>query len=535
MQKIVLVFLFSVLLCPVWGAMDEPQKIKTARDTISDQEIVLPESLEANVDSLLSSWFLKKYAIIDENCIRGSVNIDYPDSVYVQRLAALPTVIEMPFNQVVKSYITLYTEKRRALVETMIGLSAYYFPFFEQALEREGLPLELKYLPIIESALRPDAVSRAGATGLWQFMIGTAKPLGLEVNSLVDERRDPVRSSETAVRYLKELYNIYQDWPLAIASYNCGPGNVNKAIRRSGGKKDYWEIYNYLPRETRGYLPAFIAANYIMRYYPEHNICPVLTDLPLTTDTIQVSSRIHLQQIADVLQIPMDLLRGLNPQYRKDIIPGDIRLRTLRLPAQQAYAFIDAQDSIANYQSDIYSRRMTVEPANYYASAGGQAGNWVYHRVKKGESLSVIANRYGVSVRNLRSWNHLKNNNIVAGRKLKVYRAELARKTVTKKIEKTDSVTVVSKDSTFIAQSAKDIKSESSVISPVSNRKNISTARNPRNPAYDRYRYHKVTRGESLWTISQRFPGVTTDLLKKVNNLNSSSLKVGQILKIPEV
>ena len=208
MQKIVLIFLFSVLLFPVWGTIDESQKIKTAKDTISDQEIVLPESLEADVDSLLSSWFLKKYAIIDENCIRSSVNIDYPDSVYIQRLAALPTVIEMPYNQVVKSYITLYTEKRRELVETMIGLSAYYFPIFEQALEKAGLPLELKYLPIIESALRPDAVSRAGATGLWQFMIGTAKPLGLEVNSLIDERRDPVRSSETAVRYLKELYNI---------------------------------------------------------------------------------------------------------------------------------------------------------------------------------------------------------------------------------------------------------------------------------------------------------------------------------------
>lgn len=534
MRKVVLTFLFSVLLYPSWGAIDEPQKIRTAKDTISDQEIVLPESLENDVDSLISSWFLKKYAVIDENCIRSSVNVDYPDSVYVQRLAALPTVIEMPFNQVVKSYITLYTERRRKLVETMIGLSAYYFPFFEQALEKAGLPLELKYLPIIESALRPDAVSRAGATGLWQFMIGTAKPLGLEVNSLVDERRDPVRSSETAARYLKELYNIYQDWPLAIASYNCGPGNVNKAIRRSGGKKDYWEIYNYLPKETRGYLPAFIAANYIMHYYPEHNICPVLTDLPLTTDTIQVSNRIHLQQIADVLQMPMELLRGLNPQYRKDIVPGDTRLRALRLPAQQAYAFIDAQDSIANYQSEIYNRRMTVEPADYYASAGGQNGNWVYHRVKSGESLSVIARRYSVSVRNLRSWNHLNNNNIVAGRRLKVYRAGLAHKAAPQKAQKRDTMTVVPKDSTAMAQSADNLKSIPAETSVVSNKKNV-TAHNPRNPAYDRYSYHTVTRGESLWTISQRFPGVTTELIKKANNLNSSSLKVGQVLKIPKV
>lgn len=540
MQRKVLVFLFSICLFPVWGTTDQTQRIKTAKDTISDQEIVLPESLEANVDSLLSSWYLKKYAIIDENCIRSSVNIDYPDSVYIQRLAALPTIIEMPYNQVVKSYITLYTEKRRELVETMIGLSAYYFPIFEQALEKAGLPLELKYLPIIESALRPDAVSRAGATGLWQFMIGTAKLLGLEVNSLVDERRDPIRASETAARYLKELYDIYQDWPLAIASYNCGPGNVNKAIRRSGGKKDYWEIYNYLPKETRGYVPAFIAANYVMHYYQEHNICPVLTDLPLTTDTIQVDERIHLKQVADVLQIPMELLRGLNPQYRRDIVPGDTaHLRPLCLPTQQTYAFIDVKDSIVNYQSEIYGRRTTVEPTNYYASSAS-SGGWVYHRIKKGETLSVLANRYGVSVRNLRKWNNLRSNNIVAGRRLKVYRTAVAQKTAPKKVEKAETPVVEIKDTTALAQNvSKNVKPETTSASvestQKSTQKNVTVARNSRNPAYDRYHYHKVVRGESLWLISRRFPGVTTDLLKKVNNLRSSSLKVGQVIKIPEV
>jgi membrane-bound lytic murein transglycosylase D len=238
---------------------------------------------------------MQQYAVVDDSCLVNSVNVDYPDSVYIRKLSQLPTVIEMPYNSVVRRYIDMYVQKRRALVENLLGLSTYYMPIFEEALEREGLPLELKYLPIIESALRPDATSRVGAAGLWQFMVKTGKSMGLEVNSLVDERRDPIKSSAMAARYLKDLYSIYHDWALAIASYNCGPGNVSKAIRRSGGKTDYWEIYPYLPRETRGYVPAFIAVNYVMNYYSDHNICPVLTRRPLLTDTVQVTRRVHLQ------------------------------------------------------------------------------------------------------------------------------------------------------------------------------------------------------------------------------------------------
>ena len=245
-----------------------------------DSTVVYLESMEADLNDLLTNWYMQQYAVVDTSCLKSSVNIDYPDSVYIRKLSQLPTIIEMPYNSVVRRYIDMYVQKRRALVENLLGLSTYYMPIFEAALEREGLPLELKYLPIIESALRPDATSRAGAAGLWQFMVRTGKSMGLEVNSLVDERRDPIKSSAMAARYLKDLYGIYHDWALAIASYNCGPGNVSKAIRRSGGKTDYWEIYPYLPRETRGYVPAFIAVNYVMNYYGDHNICPVLTRRP---------------------------------------------------------------------------------------------------------------------------------------------------------------------------------------------------------------------------------------------------------------
>lgn len=480
------------------------------KDTISDKAIVLPESLESDVDSLFSGWYLKKYAIIDANCISGSVNIDYPDSVYIQRLSCMPTVIEMPFNQIVKSYITFYTERRRKLVENMMGLGTYYFPIFEQELEKAGLPLELKYLPIIESALRPEATSRAGAAGLWQFMIGTAKILGMEVNSLVDERRDPVKSSEMAAHYLKELYNIYNDWGLAIAAYNCGPGNVNKAIRRSGGK-DYWEIYNFLPRETRGYLPAFIAANYVMHYYNEHNICPVRTDMPLTTDTVHINEQIHFQQIADVLNIPIDQLRSLNPQYRRDIIPGDSKTRALLLPTQQVYAFIEARDSIVQHQNGLYAKRTTVEPAGYSASNS----KVIYHKIRRGDTLSKIASRYGVTTQEIKRWNRLRGNTLIAGRSLKIYRNGVVPKPKKEEAIKKECV-VASLDSVKNSNNTEAVKSS---VKAVTQQKTIETV------------YHKIRSGETLSTIANRY-GVSTSNLKKWNGLNSSRIRAGQKLKI---
>ena len=335
--------------------------ILSLKNTITDDDIVFPESFDTDVHKMMTNWYLQNYAVLDadvENKSYGEVDED----TYIRRLAAIPSVIEMPYNQIVRKHIERYVYRSRTLVEQMLGMSLYYMPIFEQALEKEGLPIELKYLPIVESALDPNAVSHAGAAGLWQFMIGTGKGLGLEVNSLVDERRDPYRSSAMAAKFLKNLYQIYNDWSLAIAAYNCGPGNVNKALHRNGGTGDFWDIYEYLPRETRGYVPAFIAANYAMTYYKQHNISPSLASKPLITDTVSVNRRIHFSQIAQVLNIPIDEIRTFNPQYRADVIPGDVHPYTLVLPSQQVYSFIMSEDSIKNYRNDLYAHREVVEP-----------------------------------------------------------------------------------------------------------------------------------------------------------------------------
>ena len=346
-----------------------------AADTISADNIVVPESFEIDTHAMMQSWYLTNYAVLDRNADRRA-NVPTTDQEYIDRLQRMPAVIEMPYNKIVRAFIDMYVERKKSLVESMLGMSLYYMPIFEQALDKYGMPMELKYLPIIESALNPTAVSRAGATGLWQFMLDTAKGLGLEINSLVDQRRDPYLSSDAAARYLKQLYNSYGDWSLAIAAYNCGPGNVNKALRRAGGgKKDFWEIYPFLPRETRDYIPAFIAANYAMTYYNHHNISPALASRPIVTDTVHVNKRVHFQQISDVMGISMDELRVLNPQYRTDVIPGDIHPYALILPNIQAYCYIANEDSIVNHNAELYARRDVVEPSTGTTVTAGNSGH----------------------------------------------------------------------------------------------------------------------------------------------------------------
>ena len=354
-------------------AANDKKSILSIKESITDNDIVFPASFETDTKAMMENWYLQNYAILDKDVENKSAG-EVDEAEYIRRLKAIPSSIELPYNQVVRSYIDRYVKRNRTLVEQMLGMSLYYMPIFEQALEKEGLPLELRYIPVIESAMNPNAVSPAGAAGLWQFMLGTARGVGLEVNSLVDERRDPYRSSEKAAAYFKQLYEIYGDWSLAIAAYNCGPGNVNKAIRRASNpeKPDFWEIYNYLPRETRGYVPAFIAANYIMTYYKEHNISPSLAKKPLIVDTVSVSRRIHFRQISQVLNIPMEELRILNPQYRHDVIPGNTHPYSLALPSQQVYSFIMVEDSIAQFRNDLYANRDVVEPgtsSSNYANA----------------------------------------------------------------------------------------------------------------------------------------------------------------------
>lgn len=391
--------------------------IPEAWTKVEDDSIVVLESMSGELDSLLGSWYAQTYLMVDTTCTATATNPVFSDTVYNDRLANLPCVVPMVYNQVVKSHIERYASKLRHQVSYMLGMMEYYEPLIEQALDVHGVPNELKYLPVVESALNPVAVSRVGATGLWQFMYSTGKAYGLKQNSLVDDRRDPVKSTWAAAKYLRHLYTRFGDWSLAIAAYNCGSGNVNKAIYRSGGKTDFWDIYWYLPRETRGYLPAFIAATYIMTYHAEHGICPMESKLPLATDTIMVNRLLHFDQIVAVCDIDMETLRGLNPQYKENVIPGKFQPNSLRLPEDKIRTFILSGDSIYNHEREKYFSAEKVKELKNQALNTG----FVVHKIRSGETLSTIARRYRVTITDLKRWNGLKSSNIVAGKTLKIY------------------------------------------------------------------------------------------------------------------
>jgi membrane-bound lytic murein transglycosylase D len=390
-------------------------------ETGQEEEIDVPEGMQNDLDSMLLDWQSRRYITTPVDCKMSAENPTVSREVYIDRLSRIPSVIEMPYNEVVQRFIEMYATRLRSKVSYMLASANYFMPIFEEALDLYDLPMELKYLPIIESALNPRAVSRQGATGLWQFMLATGKTYGLEQNSLVDDRRDPVKSTWAAARYLKDLYAIYQDWNLVLAAYNCGPGTINKAIRRAGGTSDYWKIYNFLPKETRGYVPAFIAANYIMTYYCEHGICPMATEWPAATDTITVTRNLHLGQVAEVCGVELEQLRGLNPQYKRDIVPGQSQPSVLRLPQSAVNAFIDSGDSIYAYKADEYlTKRQLVDVNETGSRAAKPSGKATYHKVRKGDTLGGIAKKYGVSVAQLRRVNNLKGNNIAVGKNLKI-------------------------------------------------------------------------------------------------------------------
>ena len=410
---------------------DDEDEITVTDDNGQEEVIEFPEAMTFELDSLLNLYMSKNYLDENNDCRMKDVNPVFEKEVFIERLKRIPSIIEMPYNEVVQKFIDRYSGRLRHSVSYMLGASNFYMPIFEEALETYGLPLELKYLPVIESALNPKAVSRVGATGLWQFMLATGKRYGLEVNSLVDERRDPIKASYAAANYLSDLYKVFGDWNLVIAAYNCGPDQINKAIHRSKGSKDYWQIYPYLPKETRGYVPAFIAANYIMTYYCEHNICPMTTRLPAKTDTIMVNRNVHLEQIAAVCNIDIEQLRTLNPAYRRDIVPGATKLSAVRLPQTEVGKFIDLEDSIYAYNAEVlFSKRATVEvnddvPTYTRKSSRSRSKKARSSRgrsvtVKSGQTLSEIARRNGTTVAKLKRLNGIKGSNIRAGKKLRV-------------------------------------------------------------------------------------------------------------------
>lgn len=437
-----------------------------------DEVIDLPEGMSVSCDSLINEWMAKKYLYPDTTCANPDYNPTFTTEEYQERLRRLPVVMEMPYNSVVQKFIDQYSGRLRRTVSYALGAGNFYIPIFEEALDYYGLPLELKYLPVIESALEPKAKSPAGAVGLWQFMLATGKRYDLKVNSLIDERQDPYKSSWAAARYLRDLYKIYRDWNLVIAAYNCGPTNVNKAIHRANGVRDYWTIYPYLPSETRGYVPAFIAANYIMNYYCEHNICPMKTKLPITTDTVTIMRDLHMQQVAELCNIDVEAIQALNPQYRTQLIPGSSGPMTLRLPTETLNMFIDLKDSVYNYRVDeLLTRRSCVEvddrldnrsvaskrraarqqSASESSSSSRRSASKSSSRkssrssssksssrssrssrkskkekssasatVRKGDTLIEIAHRNGTTVEKLRKKNKIKGNMIKPGQKLKV-------------------------------------------------------------------------------------------------------------------
>ena len=412
MKKLSVLFLW---LLPVVFCIAETPSSPAPNETQIDSTIVEPEEFYSTLDSLIYSYYYTRQARRG-NCEKNDTqNVDFPDSVYMRRLQDLPYEVQMPYNQTVQSVINRYLQRRRNQVEYMMGLGQYYFPIFEEILAKYGVPDEMKYLPVIESAMNTTIVSRAGAAGLWQFMPSTGRAYGLEVNSMVDERCDPIKSTHAAARYLKDLHKIYNDWHLAIAAYNCGPGNVNKAMRRSGGKQTYWGIYPYLPAETRGYVPIFIAANYVMNYYQYHNLCPAEIDLPDRTDTVQIAKRLYFRQVSEVLGISIDELRALNPQYRKNIVPESPEKKYyLKLPHNYAVEFIAQKDSIFAYKAEEFAA-LAIKEAAVEQQIHKQSFT---HRVKSGETLGGIANRYRVKVNDIKRWNGLKSNTIRIGQRL---------------------------------------------------------------------------------------------------------------------
>lgn len=421
-------------------------------------EVTPTEGMLHSVDTQVDGWYMKKYMRVDSTLYTNEIPV-FPREVYLDRLRRLPNLIEMPYNDVVQDYIDQYTGRLRRSVSFMLGVQNFYVSIFEEALEAEGVPLELKYLPVVESAFDPMATSRVGAAGLWQFMVPTAKHYGLTVNSLLDERRDPIKSSQAAARYLKDLYNSFGDWTLAIAAYNCGRNNVLKAIKRAGGARDYWAIYPYLPRETRGYVPAFIAANYVMNYYCDHKIPPMKTIAPAETDTVTVSRNLHLAQVAAACNLDVETVQAMNPQYRAGVVPGNSQPCALRLPVQSIDRFLQLGDSIYNVApaAEVAERREEVEPAELTAQPNNTTTRQSRRQalaeerrerrerraaaaaerkkrkskrahaeepsevdIRQGDTLSEIARRNNTTVEKLQKINNLNGSAIRAGKKLRV-------------------------------------------------------------------------------------------------------------------
>lgn len=503
------------------------------------------------LDSMLQSWYVQNAFLLDsmELAEADTLKQTLPDSIYIQRLQSLQSAVSLSYNNTVKNFITMYTVRRPKQVAVMLGLGNYYFPLFEEALAKYGMPMELKYLPIIESALNPGANSVASAVGLWQFMYSTGKMYKLEISTFVDERRDPVKATDAAVRYLRDLYNIYHDWHLVIAAYNCGPGNVNKAIKRSGNARDYWKIYYKLPRETRGYVPAFIAANYVMNFYQSHNIFPKSPDFPLITDTLMVNDYLHFNQVAEVLGISVEQLRILNPQYLRDIIPASkAKAYSLVLPQDEISAYLENEYSIHNHRrSEFFPNNEIVNPTSRYAnfeSSDIKGRDKVIYSIRPGDNLGAISGWFKVRTSDLRFWNKIHRNLIRAGQKLTIYVPEgqgeyfrhISKMSFSEKqrsLNKNPTVSPTPK----IVRTVKATEVENSAATKDNENKLAEKADDTGNKAKtktnQKYLYYTVRNEDNFWSIAKKYPGVSNHDIMEINGIRAAnSLRAGQRLKI---
>ena len=466
---------------------------------------VAPETYSQEVtDSLLNIWYLHRQA---KNCVEGVFDMDsvhftskVPDKVLLERLSKMNSYITLPFNETVMNYMLLYAEKMPTKMAHMLALASYYFPIFEETLSRYGMPIELKYMAVIESALNPVAVSRAGAKGMWQFMYTTARNYGLEINSYVDERLDPFKAVDAAARYMYDSYRIFGDWNLAISSYNCGAGNVNKAIKRCGGNKDFWSVYEYLPRETRGYVPAFVGAMYAFTYYKEHGITPDPVQMPAHLDTFQISRMLHFQQIQDYI---------------------------LRLPFKYSGKFIEVEDSVYTHRA-----KELFNPATLQNIASSSNGNRITYRVKKGDYLGRIASRYHVSVAQLKKWNHLRSNNLRVGQILVIYgrgggpvsnAGSAATKSSAGTSAKSGAADTAAKSGSAGGSAAGSAKSGSAGAKSASSAASAGS-----------YTIYTVKAGDTLYSIAKAYPGVSAKDIMKFNGI-STNIWPGMKIKIPKL
>ncbi len=526
-----------------------------------------PEDYTAEVsDSLLNIWYVQKMASSDDledydmDSVRFESNV--PDEVYLERIKRMNSFITLPYNDIVRNYIILYSEKMPTKMSQILGLCQYYMPIFEEILNRYDMPEELKAMAVIESALNPLAVSRVGAKGMWQFMYATAKMYGLHIDSFVDERMDPVKSAEAAAQYLQDAYEIFGDWNLAIASYNCGAGNVNKAIRRSGGRRAFWDIYPYLPRETRGYVPAFVGALYTMTYYKEHGIRPEAIAMPVHVDTFKIDEMVHLKQVRDLTGAPLEELKNLNPQYRHEIIPGNEREYILRIPYTYTNAFIEYEDSLAKHNAAEYFNPVTLKKIK-----DGGDGERIVYRVKSGDYLGRIASRHRCTVAQIKRWNNLKSNDIRVGQRLVIYRGGVSSSSSSSSSKSATSSSVSTTSAQAPSGAVTYIVRKGDVLGKIAERHGCTVAqikawndltsnniqvgqklkvaapavsssetaqKAPSAPQSGEYTTYVVKDGDSFYTIAKNYPGVSAQNIMDFNGLSSSRIKPGMTIRIPK-